>query len=77
MRKCFLRLTVLVNKHAEGDAIGVEAVKEILYVAADKGVKTKLLLVLYDSLGHGGNHIIVTITDLNQELQETERKKIQ
>ncbi len=68
-----LRLTVLVDEHAERDAVGVEAVQEILDVAADKGVKAKLLLVLDDSLSHGGNHIVVTVADLNQELQETKK----
>lgn len=65
---------MLVDEHAEGDAVGVEAVQEILDVAADEGVKAKLLLVLDDSLSHGGNHIVVTVTDLNQELQETKSK---
>lgn len=69
-----MRLTVLVDEHAERDAIGVEAVEEILDVAADEGVKAKLLLVLDDSLSHGGNHVVVTVTDLNQELQETENQ---
>lgn len=63
---------MLVDEHAERDAIGVEAVEEVLDVAADKEVKAKLLLVFDDSLGHGGNHVVVTVTDLNQELQETE-----
>lgn len=66
------RLTVLVDEHAEGDAIGVEAVEEILDVAADRGVEAELLLVLDDSLSHGGHHVVVTVTDLDQELQETE-----
>lgn len=69
------RLTVLVDEHAERDTVGVEAVKEILDIAADKRVKAELLLVLDDSLSHGGNYIIVTVTDLNQELQETEINK--
>lgn len=62
---------MLVDEHAEGDAVGVEAVEEILDVAADKGVEAELLLVFYDPLSHGGNHVIVAVTDLNQELQET------
>lgn len=66
---------MLVDEHAEGDAVGVEAVEEVLHVAADGGVKAELLLVLDDSLGHGGNHVVVTVTDLNQELQEAEKTK--
>lgn len=67
-------LTVLVDEHAERNAVGVEAVEEILDVAADKGVEAKLLLVLDDSLSHGGNHVVVTVADLDQELQETENE---
>lgn len=63
-------LTVLVDEHAEGDAVGVEAVQEVLHVAADEGVEAELLLVLDDPLGHGGNHVIVSVTDLDQELQK-------
>lgn len=63
---------MLIDEHTERDAVGVEAVEEILNVAADKGVKAKPLLVLYDSLSHGGNHIVVTVADLNQEFQEAE-----
>lgn len=66
---------MLVDEHAKRDAIGVEAVEEVLDVAADEEVKAKLLLVLDDSLSHGGNHIIVTVTDLNQQVQETESVK--
>lgn len=60
-----LRLTVLIDEHAEWDAVGVEAVEEILDIAADEGVKAKPLLVLYDTLSHSGNHIVVTVADLN------------
>lgn len=67
---------MLVDEHAERDAIGVEAVEEVLDVAADEEVKAKLLLVLDDSLSHGGNHVIVTVTDLNQQVQETESKSV-
>lgn len=63
-------LTVLVDEHAEGDAAGEEAVQEVLHVAADEGVEAELLLVLDDPLGQGGNHVVVAVTDLDQELQE-------
>lgn len=65
------RLTVLVDQHPEGDAVGVKAVEEVLHVAADEGVEAKLLLVLDDALSHGGNHVVVPVTDLDQQLQET------
>ena len=58
---------MLVDKHAEGDSVCVEAVEEVLHIAADEGVKAKLLLVLDDPLGHGGNHVVVTVTHLDQK----------
>lgn len=60
--------TVLVDEHAEGDATGVEPIQEILHVAADEGIETKLLLVLDNSLGHGRNHIVVSVPDLDKEV---------
>lgn len=60
--------TVLVDEHAERNAVGVEAVKKVLYIAADEGVKTKLLFVFDDTLGHSGHHVIVPAPNLNQDL---------
>lgn len=62
---------MLVDEHAEGDAVGVEAVEEILNVAADGGVKAEPLPVLHHPLRHGGNDVVVPVADLDQELQET------
>lgn len=59
---------MLVDEHAEGDATGVETIQEILHIAADVRVETKLLLVLNHSLGHGGNHIIVSFPDLDKDV---------
>lgn len=66
---------MLVNQHPEGDAVGVEAVQEVLDVAADEGVEAVLLLVLDHALRHGGDDVIVPVPDLNQNVQETERTK--
>lgn len=57
---------MLVDEHAEGDATGVESIQEVLHVAADVRVEPKLLLVLDHSLGHGGNHIVVSVPDLDE-----------
>ena len=62
------QLTVLVNKHAEGDAVGIEAIQKILYVTANEWIKPKLLLVFNHSLCHCRNHIIVSVSDFNQNL---------
>lgn len=67
---------MLVDEHAERDAVGVKAVEEVLDVAADERVEAEPLLVLDDSLSHGGNHVVVAVTDLDQELQETRNRKI-
>lgn len=67
---------MLVDEHAERDAVGVKAVKEILDIAADEGVEAKPLLVLYDPLSHGGDHVVVTVAYFDQELQETKNCKL-
>lgn len=66
---------MLVDQHAERNAVGVKAVEKILDVAADRGVEAELLLVFYDSLSHGGNHIVVPVPDLNQDLKEANKEK--
>lgn len=68
-------LTVLVDEHAERDAVRVKAVEEILDVAADEGVKAELLLVLDDPLSHGGNDVVVTVSDVDQDFQEAEQNE--
>lgn len=60
--------TMLVDEHAEGDTTDVETIQEILHIAADVRVETKLLLVLDHSLGHGRNHIIVSVPDLDKDV---------
>lgn len=62
------QLTVLVNKHAEGDAVGVKPIQKILNVTANEWIKPKLLLVFNHSLCHCRNHVIVSISDFNQNL---------
>lgn len=65
------QLTVLVNKHAEGDAVGIKPIQKILDVTANERIEPKLLLVFNHSLCHCRNHIIVSISDFNQNLQKT------
>lgn len=67
-----MSLTVLVDEHAKRNAAGVEAVQEVLHVAADKRIKTKLLFVFDDTLSHSGHHIIVSVPNLNQNVKEAE-----
>ena len=65
-------LTVLVQKHPDGDAAHVEAVQEVLDVLADDGVRAVGLLVLHQPLGHGGNHVVVSVQDLDDGVGEAE-----
>lgn len=65
---------MLVDEHAKRDAVGVKAVEKILDVAADEGVKAKFLLVLDDALSHGGHDVVVAVSDVNQDFQETKRE---
>lgn len=65
-----IQLTVLVNKHAERDAVGIEPIQKILDVTANEWIKPKFLLVFNHSLCHCRNHIIVSISDFNQNLQK-------
>jgi hypothetical protein len=62
------QLTVLVNKHAERDAVGIKSIQKILDVTANEGIKPKLLLVFNHSLSHCRNHIIVSVSNFNQDL---------
>lgn len=64
------QLTVLVNKHAEGDTVGIKPIQKILDVTANERIKPKLLLVFNHSLCHCRNHIIVSVPDFNQNLQK-------
>lgn len=68
------RLTVLVEQHSDGDSAHVEAIEEILHVLADHRVGAVGLLVLHHPLSHGGNDVIVSVSDLNDGVCETEKK---
>jgi len=70
-----LRLTVLVDQHADGDAAQVEAVQEVLNVLVGDRVLGEGLLVLDDSLGHGGHHLIVPVPDRHQGVREANRQR--
>lgn len=63
---------MLVHQHPEGDAVGVEAVQEVLYIVADEGIEAVRFLILDHPLGHRGHHVIVPATYPVQGVQETE-----
>lgn len=70
------QLTVLVEQHSDGYSAHVEAIEEILHVLADHRVGAVGLLVLHNPLSHGGNDVIVSVSDLNDGVCETEKIKV-
>lgn len=67
-------LTVLVEQHPDGDPAHVETIKKILNILADDWVCAVRLLVLHNSLSHGGNDIIVSISDFYYRICETKER---
>lgn len=63
-------LTVLVNEHAERNAVGIKTVQEILDVTANEWIKPELFLVFYHALGHCRNNIVVSVSDINQNMEK-------
>lgn len=63
-------LTVLVDEHADGDAAQVEAVQEVLDVLVGHRVVPIGVLILDDTLCHGGHHVVVAVTDGDQSIGE-------
>lgn len=64
---------MLVDEHTKGDSVGIETIQEVLNVAADEGVKAKLILVLDHPLGHSRHYIIVPITNFIKGVQKAEK----
>lgn len=55
---------MLVDEHTDGDAAGVKTVQEVLDVVVSDGVLlAKCIFILNYSLSHGGNHLIVAVSD--------------
>lgn len=67
-------LTVLVEQHPDGYPAHVETIEEILNILADDWVGAVRLLVLHNSLSHGGDDIIVPISDLYYRICETRKR---
>ena len=65
---------VLVDQHVDGDPGHVEPVQEVLDTGGDpclvKVLTTVLRLHHHDSLGHGGDHVLVPYADVLQALGE-------
>lgn len=62
---------MLVEQHSDGYPAHVESIEKILDVLADDGVSAIGLFVLHDTLSHGGNDIIVPISDFYDSICET------
>lgn len=61
---------MLVDEHAKGDTVCVEAVQKVLDVGADKRVEAKLLLILDHALGHCRDDVVVSVSYVNKNLKE-------
>lgn len=64
---------MLVDQHADGDTAKVEAVQEVLDVLVGDRVIPIGLLILNHALCHGGDYIIVAVTDGDQSICEPGR----
>lgn len=68
------QLTVLVEQHPDGYSAHIETIQEVLNVLADDRVCAVCLFVLHHSLSHGGNHVVVPVSDLYDRICETRRR---
>lgn len=68
-------LTVLVEQHPDGDPAHVETIQEVLNILADDRVCAVCLLVLHHPLSHGGNHVVVPVSDLYDRICETKSRR--
>lgn len=59
---------VLVNKHVERDAVGIKPIQKILDVTVNERIKPLIFLMVNHSMYHYRNHIIVSISEFNQDL---------
>lgn len=62
---------MLVEQHPDGYPAHVETIQEVLYVLADYRVRPVRLFVLHHSLSHGGDHVVVPVSDLYDRVCET------
>lgn len=65
---------MLVEQHPDGNPAHVETIQEILNILADDRVCAVRLLVLHHPLSHGGNHVIVPVSDLYDRICETKSR---
>lgn len=65
---------MLVEQHPDGYPAHIETIQEVLNVLADNRVRAVRLLVLHHSLSHGGNHIVVPVSDVYNRICETESR---
>lgn len=62
---------MLVDEHANGDAVHVKAVQKVLNVLTCQRICPKCIPILDDALGHGGYHIIVPVPDGHQSVHKS------
>lgn len=57
---------MLVDEHSDGYPTHVQAIEEVLNILVGDWIFTEGLLVLDDTLSHGGHHIVVPVPDVHQ-----------
>lgn len=62
---------MLVDEHTNGNAVHVEAVKEVLNVGLCVGIDGVGFLQFHHSLGHCHHYIRVSVSNLNQCIGES------
>lgn len=67
---------MLVHEHPGRYPTHVEAVEEVLHVLIGHRIHPKGLLVLNDALRHSGNHIVVSVPDVNERFCKSEEETV-
>lgn len=62
---------MLIKQHPDGYPAHIEAIQKILKILADHRVCAVRLFVLHDPLSHGGDDVIVAISDFDHRICET------
>lgn len=63
-------LTVLVDEHSDRYSAHVEPVQKILNILIGDWILIKNLFVFNHTLGHGGDDIIVPVSDVDQGIDK-------
>ena len=63
---------MLVDEHADRDAAHVKPVQKVLDVLVGDQVLGKSFFIFYDTLSHGGHHVVMSVSDGHQSANKPE-----